>query len=735
MSRALLEWTTRFLLCNYGLRKLKKLIWGSKSLLVLSEKTVNSQGTIYVNPLNLLRYGVVNNQIVQIFITFRTRQGCVKHEERVMRVVSLMYIPKEEFLLGSDDIYNIFDKDPITFAKLDTMRPFTFDGSNISRRPIDSIRLAPVKTNRKISSSFDFAEDLTKVFRTPRIIYQHDVLTMITTDKFTKEKSKHCFRVDCFQSPCIVDLRTSVYETASVNQNIPYGDYADFKKILPTALPEVPRPLFTIIERMRDLLYASEHIREEPLVLLLVGSAGAGKRLLVKRFSELTHQNLIEINCFDIWSDIPAQTEAKLKLLFDKAKNCQPCIIHFSNVDVLGFDPNSSEIDHRVISTVRNLLDDQSRLTVIFSCRSDLVTQLSSSLLSIALYHFSIEHLNEEDRLIFLSHHFSTPNAQFAARHTSGFSIAELNNFLTDVTHILKSKGEDLSKAIQSAIDKRNSSFADAIGAPKIPSVLWDDVGGLEETKQIVIESIEGHLNGGKSLKRSGVILFGPPGCGKTLIAKAVATEFKIAFLSVKGPELLNKYVGQSEENLRKVFERARQASPCVIFFDELDSLAPNRGRSGDSGGVMDRIVSQLLAELDTLHDDPQCKVFVMAATNRADLLDPSLLTPGRFDKVVNVSPGKNVEDKKKILEAVSRKMRKASDVDVSKIAALCPDSMSGAELYSLVSTATMKALREQINAIEAGRMRLSDAEVIISQNHLEDALDNVISRKKMATS
>lgn len=202
----------------------------------------------------------------------------------------------------------------------------------------------------------------------------------------------------------------------------------------------------------------------------------------------------------------------------------------------------------------------------------------------------------------------------------------------------------------------------------QIPNVRWEDVGGLEETKQTVLESIRTNLFGSRALKRSGIILYGSPGCGKTLIAKAVATEFKIAFLSVKGPELLNKYVGQSEENLRKVFERAKQASPCVIFFDEIDSLAPNRGRNGDSGGVIDRIVSQLLAELDKLHNSPLTKVFVMGATNRPDLLDNSLMTPGRFDKLVEVKPGEDVESKTKILEAVSRKMRFEEDVDLREI-------------------------------------------------------------------
>ncbi|VDK46885.1 unnamed protein product [Cylicostephanus goldi] len=326
-----------------------------------------------------------------------------------------------------------------------------------------------------------------------------------------------------------------------------------------------------------------------------------------------------------------------------------------------------------------------------------------------------IEHLDEDARLLFLSSWLPSNLAAYAARNTAGFVIAELINLIRDVHFRITTQNVKRPEIrhVEWAIDKRNASFADAIGAPKklrmpmqIPSVSWEDVGGLEETKRVVIESIESNLHG-TGLKRSGVIFFGPPGCGKTLIAKgdslAVATEFKIAFLNVKGPELLNKYVGQSEENLRKVFERARQASPCVIFFDELDSLAPSRGRSGDSGGVADRIVSQLLAELDSLHQSPHIKVFVMAATNRADLLDPALLTPGRFDKIIEVKPGTDVESKVKILEAVTRKLHLAKDVDLHAVAEQCGEIATGAEMYGLVSAVVLEAVREQVRQFLGG--------------------------------
>lgn len=205
----------------------------------------------------------------------------------------------------------------------------------------------------------------------------------------------------------------------------------------------------------------------------------------------------------------------------------------------------------------------------------------------------------------------------------------------------------------EQGLSQARASFSASIGAPSIPKVSWDDVGGLSSVKSDILDTIQLPLQHPELFadgvkKRSGeifcyeshtyisdthlgILLFGPPGTGKTLLAKAVATSFSLNFFSIKGPELLNMYIGESEANVRRVFQRARDARPCVIFFDELDSVAPKRGNHGDSGGVMDRIVSQLLAELDGMSDSGG-DVFVIGATNRPDLLDSALLRPGRCE-------------------------------------------------------------------------------------------------------
>ena len=192
--------------------------------------------------------------------------------------------------------------------------------------------------------------------------------------------------------------------------------------------------------------------------------------------------------------------------------------------------------------------------------------------------------------------------------------------------------------------------------------------------------------------------MFGPPGVGKTLLAKAVATECGMSFISVKGPELLNMYVGQSEENIREIFKRAQDAEPCIIFFDELDSLAPARGQTGDSGGVMDRVVSALLSELDGLE---RMDVVVLGATNRPDLLDSALLRPGRFDKSIYIGTTSNPAEMLSILKALTRKLALAEDVELERVVAVLPGGLSGAELSSLVSRAALNAVDRVIESEE----------------------------------
>ena len=281
------------------------------------------------------------------------------------------------------------------------------------------------------------------------------------------------------------------------------------------------------------------------------------------------------------------------------------------------------------------------------------------------------------------------------------------------VRDVLVSGGDSvrcLTKAdFDLAVEAARKNFADAIGAPKIPNVSWDDVGGLENVKDAVMETIQLPLERPELFakgmkKRSGILFYGPPGTGKTLLAKAIATEFSLNFFSIKGPELLNMYIGESEANVRRVFQRARDARPCVVFFDELDSVAPKRGNQGDSGGVMDRIVSQLLAELDGMSDGEEGGggVFVIGATNRPDLLDQALLRPGRFDKMLYLGVSDTNEKQLTILEALTRKFTMHPNMSLRRVAESLPFTYTGADLYALCSDAMLKAITRQASAVDA---------------------------------
>ncbi|XP_048597954.1 peroxisome biogenesis protein 6-like [Brassica napus] len=266
----------------------------------------------------------------------------------------------------------------------------------------------------------------------------------------------------------------------------------------------------------------------------------------------------------------------------------------------------------------------------------------------------------------------------------------------------LKAK-DDFTKALDRS-KKRNAS---ALGAPKVPNVKWDDVGGLEDVKSSILDTVQlpllhKDLFSSGLRKRSGVLLYGPPGTGKTLLAKAVATECSLNFLSVKGPELINMYIGESEKNVRDIFEKARSARPCVIFFDELDSLAPARGASGDSGGVMDRVVSQMLAEIDGLSDSSQ-DLFIIGASNRPDLIDPALLRPGRFDKLLYVGVNADASYRERVLKALTRKFKLSEDVSLYLVAKKCPSTFTGADMYALCADAWFQAAKRKVLNSDSG--------------------------------
>ena len=261
----------------------------------------------------------------------------------------------------------------------------------------------------------------------------------------------------------------------------------------------------------------------------------------------------------------------------------------------------------------------------------------------------------------------------------------------------------------------------------EIPDVTWNDVGGLYSVKEELLEAVEWPLKFKKLFGRAhikppkGIFLYGPPGTGKTLLAKAIANESEANFISIKGPELLSKWVGESEKGIREVFRKARQAAPCIIFFDEIDAIAPMRGGEFGDSHVTERVISQLLTELDGLEE--LRGVVVIAASNRPDIVDPALIRPGRFDRLLYV-PLPDYESRMQILKIHTRMMPLADDASVTALSKMT-DGYTGADIASFASAAAMIAMKEHIAKYKQEAERESDV-LTVNMNHFEQALKKI---------
>lgn len=466
------------------------------------------------------------------------------------------------------------------------------------------------------------------------------------------------------------------------------------------ALRAPPKPYVSALQRrLRELMLAAMSPRATylglpPLAILLTSTQrNIGKAHTVYRTCLDLGMHFFPIDAYDILSEAGGadnKTEATLQVRADLALSCgaQNTALLIKHIDALGSDriasvlkdiladcrvlvATSTEVD-KIPDNIRALFtqeldmsapDEGEREGILRSIIADSGVAVSPSvdLSSIAVKTAALvagDLVDVTERAL-LNQTSRLEELAATASAASGVSVT--------LRDIQLAGGDATTSLIPSdfdqAVDDARKNFADAIGAPKIPNVQWSDVGGLANVKDAVIETIQLPLSRpelfAKGLKkRSGILFYGPPGTGKTLLAKAIATEFSLNFFSVKGPELLNMYIGESEANVRRVFQRARDARPCCVFFDELDSVAPKRGNQGDSGGVMDRIVSQLLAELDGMSDgdDGGGGVFVIGATNRPDLLDQALLRPGRFDKMLYLGVSDTHAKQQNILQALTRK-------------------------------------------------------------------------------
>ncbi|KAB1203639.1 Peroxisome biogenesis protein 6 [Morella rubra] len=511
--------------------------------------------------------------------------------------------------------------------------------------------------------------------------------------------------------------------------------------------------------------------------VLLYGLAGCGKRTVVNYVARRLGLHVVEYSCFNLLASSERKASAALAQAFKTAQSYLPTILLLRHFDVfrdLGTREGSSNdqvgITTEVASVVRKFTepvsededidskgepnDDfhvrdagkMSRHQVLLVAAADSSEGLPPTLRRCFSHEIGMGPLTEEQRIEMLSQLLQSvskllPNVgsedfiKEISGQTSGFMPRDIRALIADaganliprvdvplpkvepkkvdmnsceaVPQVLGK--EDLTKAMERS-KKRNAS---ALGTPKVPNVKWEDVGGLEDVKKSILDTVQlpllhKDLFSSGLRKRSGVLLYGPPGTGKTLLAKAVATECSLNFLSVKGPELINMYIGESEKNIRDVFQKARSARPCVIFFDELDSLAPARGASGDSGGVMDRVVSQMLAEIDGLSDSTQ-DLFIIGASNRPDLIDPALLRPGRFDKLLYVGVNSDASYRERVLKALTRKFKLHPDISLYSIAKKCPPNFTGADMYALCADAWFHAAKRKVLNVDSDSSPVDD--------------------------
>ena len=492
--------------------------------------------------------------------------------------------------------------------------------------------------------------------------------------------------------------------------------------------------------RLRELLTSTTtpraiHLGMQPIVILLHSTQrGVGKSHLVSAACADIGLHVFPIDSYDIITAGQGGDDVKtLGALASRIERAMTCGIEFTVPIIQHAEALTSD---RVASQLKGYIQELRALIIT----TTELGKIPESLRSLVTHELEISAPDENDREGILSEIVNDRAIRLAydvelaavAVKTAALVAGDLSDVIeralvarkerlrtmsadnkTLTRDILVSGGSSARCIIKAdfdvAVDAARKNFADSIGAPKIPNVSWDDVGGLSNVKDAVMETIQLPLERpdlfAKGMKkRSGILFYGPPGTGKTLLAKAIATEFSLNFFSVKGPELLNMYIGESEANVRRVFQRARDARPCVVFFDELDSVAPKRGNQGDSGGVMDRIVSQLLAELDGMSDGDGGGggVFVIGATNRPDLLDQALIRPGRFDKMLYLGVSDTHEKQLTILEALTRKFTLHPQMSLHNVAQSLPFTYTGADLYALCSDAMLKAITRQASAVDS---------------------------------
>ena len=485
---------------------------------------------------------------------------------------------------------------------------------------------------------------------------------------------------------------------------------------------------------------------DPPRGLILHGPPGTGKTLLAKAVASESEANFIHINGPEIMSKFYGESEQKLRKIFEDAEENAPSIIFIDEIDAIApkREDVQGEVERRVVAQLLATMDGlKSRGQVVVIAATNRVNAVDPALRRPGRFDREIEigvpdktgrlevlHIHSRGMPLTEEGDLRVDLAALANR-THGFVGADLHALCREAAmkalrRYLPKINLDEEEIPQDVLEELEVTNDDFLGALReiqptavrevfieIPNVRWSDIGGLQEVKDTLIEVVEWPLKRPETFTRlgisppKGVLIYGPPGAGKTLLARAVATESEANFISVKGPELLSKWVGESEKAVREIFRKARTAAPAIIFFDEIDAIAPTRGRSAGDSHVTERVISQLLTEMDGL--ESMKDVIVLAATNRPELIDRALLRTGRFDRFVYV-PAPDKKSREKIFEIYTKNMPLDEDVAIKKLVEMT-EYFVGGDVEALCREAGMRALRENMDA------------KIVSMKHFNDAM------------